>query len=579
MKGGVLLIWALPLSAFAQPSYLPFRVPATETEPFKYYLDSRTRAPAGLDINFTRPAIEAAWGVWNQVTCAMPKARSQGFTQGAVPNPGDRNDAFSVTPVWVSSIADPDVQGIFASGMTLGLSVFQAYGGVLTTCDTYLNGFAFRYAVATSSSDTEVDVQTVIMHEAGHCLGLDHFGRGVMNGAIKPGDFGHQLTTEEVQALCDRNPARGRVGAECFADGGCDDTLRCLSRNGNVGPLRYCANACVPNTQPCLIGLECRPSNAFPATMNACQYTSIGVTTVGRACMFDNECGSGVGRCIQQFKDMVTDTERWVGGYCSQTCEVGQPVCPSGSTCLPTSNGQRLCVQTCRVGLADCRANYACDPVGGMAGNTGICVPECKVEQDCLDPMTPTGIIDYTCRVCDGRCVPKQTAGVAIGTFCQTDQSCGVGQICRPVEPQFAQKQCTLTCGRGCGNCPAGAVCVADARGELFCLKSCAGQNSCSPGQRCKSFQGAQACVPECQMDSDCALGETCVSGQCEPPTNLDGGPFTNVPDAGRPFMPRPDAGIPSGGGSAGCACTANDAGVMLASLLGAWLFGRRRRR
>ena len=72
-------------------------------------------------------------------------------------------------------------------------------------------------------------------------------------------------------------------------------------------------------------------------------------------------------------------------------------------------------------------------------------------------------------------------------------------------------------------------------------------------------------------------FGETTPDGRY---TNDAGcGTFCVVPDAGRPFVPRPDAGVMTGGGNAGCACsTASAFGPMLA-LAALAVVARRRRR
>ncbi len=555
-------------AALAQdPIYLPFRMVSTASAPFPYYIDNRVAAPGGFAVTAARPAIEAAWDQWNAVACGMPKVVSRGFTGGTVPNPQDRFDSFNVTPAYITDRGDPDARALLDDGLTLAITVPQAYAGVLITCDIFLNGMVYTYSTTPTTLATDVDVQTVMTHEAGHCLGLDHFGLGLMQGSIVKGVNRRSLTQLDVRGICERNPEFGKAGAQCFADGGCEPNLKCIPRSGNVGPPRYCANTCVPNTVPCPVPMDCQPNAAFPSGTSACQYSSTTITQVGKACTGNPECGSAIGTCI--LPGMApTGTTLWEGGYCSQSCEPGQPACPSGSVCLPGTSGSKLCIQSCRVGLADCRPGYTCDAISESSGNAGVCIPNCRVEADCFDPVVDGGVIDQECRVCDGRCVPKQTPGISIGTICTENGQCGSGQLCRQADRRSPTKQCTLGCGRGCGVCPTGSACVADDRGELFCLRTCSGPNTCGAALRCADYPGVKACIPSCVQNTDCPVGQSCESGECVLPIDPEDsgcGTFCNVPDAGRPFVPRPDAGPPTGGGNAGCACSTPSAiGPML---------------
>jgi MYXO-CTERM domain-containing protein len=580
-------LWLLALiagAAAAQPRYLPFRMLSTQASPFRYYVDSRLSAPGNLALNLTQTVTDTAWGTWNNVTCAMPKAASQGLTAGVVVNPEDRFDVYSVSPVWASSSSSAITLDLFVGGFVAAVATPEAYAGVLQTCDIFFNNLNPRFsAVPTGVVPPEtLDYQSVMLHEAGHCLGLDHFGFGVMLGNILFEQNKRSLTAEDAQALCGRNPATGQVGAPCTGAGTCNAGLNCVSGAGSQGPSMYCASPCTPNTTACPLPMQCLPAAGFPGTMNACQYPPSSTTQVGRFCSTQAECGSLVGTCLRETR-AATDTILWKDGYCTQSCEAGQPACPGGTVCLPSTDGsQRLCVNSCRVGLADCRPGYACDTLSASSGNEGICVPACRVEGDCFDPIVNGQRVDYECRVCDGRCVPKQNSGSPIGAICTMSSQCGVGQICRPADVRLPTQQCTTGCGRGCGTCPTGSACIADDRGELFCLKTCSGKGSCGLGLRCRTFPGVQACVPMCQFDLDCPVGQRCIEGECELPVDPEDAGctvFCSAPDAGMPFRPRPDGGTPSGGGSAGCACSTPGAFSPMLGLVGLALAARRRRR
>ncbi|MCC6333236.1 MAG: matrixin family metalloprotease [Myxococcales bacterium] len=556
----------VPALAAAQPyEYLPFRMINTQAQPFEYYVDSRSSSPAGLSLSGMQQASEAAWDTWNALQCSSPKARSRGLTAGVVPDPENRYDLYSVAPVWLLNPSDPDFQDVLgpAPFYVLSVSVPIAVGGALKTCDVYLNG-TVAWSLTNPTAAGAVDLQTVMTHEAGHCLGLGHNGTYVMNdvmvAAVQAEEVRRTLGPADSMSMCARYPLPGNYTAPCLADGGCNGPdLKCLVQPLTSGiTTSICSKGCTVNTGGgCEIPTTCQASAAFsPGFSGACLLPGTVITQVGKPCAMDTECGAPNSDCLMP-SQQVSGTIFWEDGYCSQDCAPGQPPCPAGSECIDFGAGVSRCLQNCRVGLSDCRPGYACAEV---TSGTAACIPACKTNSDCADTT------NYDCRVCDGLCVAKQNPSGQIGDLCTTDATCGPGQTCE----SFLGSQCSRQCSRGCATCPSGSTCTSTPRG-LFCLRDCTGPGTCPSGLRCADTANGKSCLPACQNDSQCPVGQYCYLGECYSPIE-DAGCTTlcNRPDAGKPIVPVVDAGTGGGSGTAGCGCQSVDA--TLYALLLIWL-------
>lgn len=578
MKRFGLLALLVVSSAASAQDYLDYKMLSTAQQKFSVYVDSRSQTPAGLQYTLMQNAVERAWATWNAVQCSSVRVASLGPTGATVLNPSESYDSFSVTPVWVL-MNDADATEIFGnSQLVMAITLPRAYAGVLQTCDIYFNGPNFSWSVDNVTPVDTADVETVALHEAGHCLGLNHFGGpgapAVMEQVVERGESVRSLTTLDVQLLCSRYPLSGEYASPCFADGGCQQTnLKCLTQPVTNGlTLKLCTKGCAIGANAmCGVPMSCQASSSFSGFTGACLLPGSITTQVGRDCVMNPDCGNSFGYCQQPQPASGGGQFFWSEGYCTQSCEPGQPVCPAGSQCQRLDVGLR-CLQNCRVGLADCRVDYACAQVDAIA-TTGVCVPRCYADQDCADPVATT------CRICDGLCVNRQNLAGALGDPCLMDAECGAGQVCRITDSRSSQKQCVRQCSRGCGICPSGSSCTPAARGELFCLRDCSGPGTCGPALRCADTQVGKSCLPACNSDLNCPVGQFCSSGECVTPLEGDGGctALNCRPDAGRPIPPTPkDAG--SGiGGSGGCGCSSVDPSFAFA-LLGLLTLGSRRR-
>lgn len=562
---------SLLISAPAFAQYLNFKMTCDADHPFSFYADTRVTAPQGLDGATITSTTTRAMNTWTSPSCSAANIRLVGGTTGVVANAQDTLDAFSVAPVWMLNGNDPDYMEIIGNPATAAVAVARSYAGVLSTCDILLNGVTHTYSLAAVTPSTSMDFESVIAHELGHCLGMDHVAMlgSIMTPVIEPGEQRRGLTQEDATRLCDRYPATGKFSAPCSADAGCLPEFKCVEQPETSGIVRsLCTSGCTINVgATCETPFVCAASTAFAPQSGACLLPGNMVTQVGRACGVPADCGGANAVCLAP-QNAPSGGQFWRDGYCTAVCGAGSAACPAGSTCTNVSGTQR-CLQSCRVGLADCRPGYSCLEIDAV-GTSGVCFPSCATNADCSD------LVNTECRVCDGTCVPRQAVG-QIGDYCVDNSTCGTGQVCRATGETSTQKQCTMTCSRGCGTCPNGTTCTPGARGELFCLRNCTGPGQCPNGLRCADTPTGKACQPWCQATSDCPVGQFCFMGECyadNPDANC--GTLCNRPDGGPPVVVVPrDAGN-GGGGTGGCGCGSVDPSLVFAALA---LFAVRRRR
>lgn len=569
--------------SMGDPAFLNFKSLHDSTNPYPYYEDGRSPAPLGLSLALVQQEIHAGWETWNTVSCSSFRATDQGSSNGVIANAEDPYDQYNVSGAWITSINDPMYYNFFGSIDTIAISVPTSYAGVLSTCDSYFNGVDYGWSVNATTPQGGVDVQTAIVHENGHCMGLDHFGYEdttvVMNPNLPVGAQRRVLTPLDSQAICEWYPTQNAVGAPCTQSGGCGPsaTLKCITQTINGVTDSFCTNGCATATGgPCDLPLVCGGSTLFsPNFDGVCLRPDNSVTLVGAPCQTSPNCASALGIC--QMQDItIGGNPQWVDGYCYQNCQPGQPACPANSACTDIGGGDLRCLESCRVGFADCRQNYSC----ALTVNGGVCIPSCFVDADCGDTS------QYLCRVCDGLCIAKQNATAKIGDPCTTDDTCGPGQVCTNLDKTHLQKQCTQGCSRGCATCPTGSSCHPLLTGELVCERDCNGVNSCAPGTQCLPTGSGSVCRPQCTSVNDCPVGLMCFQGDCISSGAGGGagggggncGAFCQTDDAGMMGHPKTDGG--HGGGAVntgGCGCDTTNANLIFGFLVLAIVFARRR--
>jgi hypothetical protein len=555
---------------------LTHRMLNTEADPFRYYVDGRLLHPATVQLGQIQAAVEQAYQTWQDVACAWPAFSSLGLhtNEPQITDPRDPYDLFNVSAVWITSSADPYYNFALAAGGAAAATVPLSYAGTLHQCDIYLNAVDFTWTTDPATHPDRVDLQTLILHEVGHCLGLGHSAQAldVMYAGMPIGLQRRQLTTRDLQKVCDLLPQSGAVGSPCAGDGGCQAPLHCVSPplpDGGVGPA-ICTQGCDPTlSDVCPPPFVCKPSDLVPDAGAGClPSTHDFVTQVGRPCDFDTHCGSAVGMCQKEGR-LPSGAPAWKDGYCTQDCAPGRQACPYGSVCVDFGGDVLRCIATCRLGSGDCRFGYACVYA---ASELNLCWPACQNDLDCGGAGGT-----HLCRTCDGACVARQSPTGQVGDPCTANGQCGTGQVCLLFEGRSIGV-CSQPCAHACTACPSGTRCHPMQSGDLYCLRDCS-EGTCPTGLMCGLLPSGRGCIAGCESDDHCAVGTTCEQGQCINPYQ-DGGCVLcpTRPDGGT-ALPS-DGGVGGGSSGGGCGCTqapgALAALVPLALVL--WRGGRRRR-
>lgn len=529
------------LASASSFQYLDFKMLRTEADPFPFFVDDRAGAP--LPADEVERATLAAFQTWQALDCAAPAFLHRGGAEDAgITEPASVSDAFSVAAIWVTDAADPAYAAALGGGVAAAAAIPVQHGGALETCDIFLNAVDFTWSAADPTPLGALDLQTLLLHEVGHCMGLDHTldpPLTVMDPALPFGASRRELTDHDAEHLCRFLPREGAVGAPCQEDGGCGDTLRCLAPalgDGGTGA-PFCTRGC--SGEDCPFPFACGPTTRLPGETHAClSASSGGVTRVGAPCASADVCGSEIASCL---------ASGWPDGYCTQTCSSSGASCPAGAACDAALGA---CLQRCRIGLGGCREGYVC---AYGAEPQPLCSPACATDLDCQSGTR--------CRTCDGVCLAE--APGPIGVRCSATQPCDLGRTCLPM-PGAPEGLCLQPCESACATCPQDSACArVGPAGERFCLATCEG--GCPEGTRCgRSPDGVAVCLPGCQSELDCPVGNVCRSGECENPFALDAGVSVDA-GATAPALP------------AGCGCHTSAMSVCWAFFL--WIFlGARRR-
>ncbi len=386
---------------------LSFTMLNTSSDPFQYYLDGRMNHPPGVLPGQVQAAVDRAFQTWEDVACAYPAFNSLGLssTNPSIADPRDAFDPFNVAAIWVTDRNDPYYAYALANGGAAAAAVPLAYAGTLYQCDIYLNAVDFDWSASDPAQARFADVESLVLHEVGHCMGLGHSNwyEDVMYPTFPLGNHRRALQPRDSQMACETFPESGAVGSPCLADGSCGaQGLECIRPplpDGGTGAA-FCSRGCDPNIpRSCEEPFVCKPSTLVPGSPGTC-LPSRGdyVTQVGAPCEAANQCGSPVALC-QTEGVMASGFPAWDDGYCTQECGPGKLECPTGSACVDFGSGVERCIKTCRLGTGDCRFGYSCVRT---TDEVNLCWPSCHADADCED-----GTGSYLCRTCDGTCVAK----------------------------------------------------------------------------------------------------------------------------------------------------------------------------
>ncbi|WP_147443549.1 MYXO-CTERM sorting domain-containing protein [Corallococcus sicarius] len=580
-SGFLLGLLALAATAAAQgPSdyqYLDHWVLNNSQDPFEYYLDARNGRPGDNDLALVETTVQAAFKAWQDVNCAWPAFTYKGrSTTAPIADVKDRLDRFNVAAIWVTDAADPVYAEVLNHGNSVSQAVPLTNGGYVYQCDIFLNAVNNRFTTATPTPAGFYDLQTAVMREIGHCLGLGKTGdstwESIMYYVQEPGVQRRTPSAYDRGALCQRYPQAGAVGSPCDTTA-CGNGLTCATTQNTTSgkTVKVCTKAC-PDGVPgaCPAPYQCRASTAVSGSQFACLPAPVGEDTkVGSPCASASECGAANSRCLSE-ADQTTGFPPWKGGYCTESCTANAD-CPLGSACATVGSLGKRCLDTCRPGTGDCRSGYSCTTL--PEGN--VCVADCASNAQCGT--------SYACRTCDHACVTQQAGTRTVGEPCTQTSECGTNQECLKLNGN-PQGVCAESCSVSTCTCAPGNTCrSAGAGGQRFCFRDCE-DGTCSSPLQCVPFEQGNACLASCRNNQDCPNGLACDSaGKCyDPFAKTDGGTCALCNDGGTlPPPPPTDGG--SGGpsdGPDGCGCQGApaSAAAFLAGL-GLLLLATRRRR
>ena len=531
-----------------------------------------TGIPTGFSTT-VRPRVHAAFDAWTGANVAC--------TSWAVTDQGD----FS-SPTGIAAVNGNDsVNRVIwlgganwrYSGGTLGLTTTSYYvgSGEIFDADMELNNDVTWSSTGSSSA---FDYESIVLHEAGHFLGLNHTANGiaVMYASIAPGDIKRVLQSPDLTDVCSVYPSGGGTGgqgAACTVDANCTSPLKCRTSAG--GTSKMCTVDCT-SVPTCPTGLTCQTANIGKACL-----VPVGSPDLCAFCTQGSQCSTGM--CV---------TDNGQHNWCTTSC-ASAASCGTGYDCLAGPSGGNICVplslcpNQC-TSPSNCPLGYDC--VSGMCEATGNPGDRCEASTFCQSCALCIGTAtNATCRACcggagaGGTCTACAAAGCGTGQSCQAVggtpdsvcvpvtgasvcQACGTGTpcaqgscvggrchvACNPAAPGACTACYDLGSGNGLCACPdevgltgqacgptgggafvacaTGLACVAEGA-VATCHTTCTlgVASSCAGGDVCQTLMGKAVCVKGTAAGTKCnacdagvcGSGLSCFQNRCYDPCTL----------------------------------------------------------
>ena len=524
MKRSALVVLAVLLFASAALGYTTLKTSTNKQKkwaytPVQFHL-SGTCDPKQTDRAACLAALRNGFARWSRLTCSSLK-----FVEGTAAVRISSSDSEN-SVAWVTSW--PATNGDDALAVTY--PVANEYTGSMYDADISFNP---NKIFSTSNATGTTDVESVITHEAGHLLGLDHSltADATMFYATGPNEiFRRSLTADDIQGGCSIYANGKPLPAECAVSADCSSFETC---NGGL-----CSGGSGPGSR--VYGQVCDPNNNC-----AKQFTCIGVDATTSKCsqLCDPNKPSNCPNA-----DQCVALSSGTGGACypgsaPPPAAAGEP-CTTNVNCLGRNcalnpaDGKTYCSQSCDPKApSTCPAGYFC---GFTATRSGSCfagtAPQslkrvgvlCAKDDECVTDFCAQSLRDptraYCAQICDSqnRCPPSiacalitPSRGVCrpgeIGDTCTSAEDCAL-KFCvtDPVDP--SQRYCS----EPCTTCPADYECGAVSQGQKACVKkqpkrvgtkifgeACGGDADCA-----SSLCGAEkVCTHLC---GDCEAGFEC---------------------------------------------------------------------
>lgn len=478
---------------------------------------------------------------------------------------------------------------------TLGVTIRATIVGQnnITDADMRLNNNNVTWS--NNGAFNTIDLESVVHHEAGHFIGIDHTQNiaSVMYPSVGPGEIKRTNAQIDIQEVCQVYPGSpGAQGYACTTSSVCTGGRVC--RGLAAGGSKICTVDC-SSGQACPMGYTCENAD----TGKAC-LVAVGASDLCKFCTSANDCVKG--NCFSDGWNRWCTTSCTDSSQCGPGYFCGQPQGGGGGICAPNNGCTNQCSaqNPCPVDF-EC-VNGACEPRGNPGDGCGVS-EYCKNCNLCITD-SQTGI--STCRACctggtgqycsgcmsttcssgtaclglsgtsEKVCYPSTGAGIC--QSCSASTPCAQGtcvagrchttcnpsnpgscQACSPTSSTTGYCACTneiANAGQPCGTsngfpaCRTGLVCSGP-NGSKACRKLCTlGNNAtCSAGEVCALTDGNPICVTGQQpgqrcnpCGSGCAAGLTCHQGRCYEPCNTGAATCNSC------------VGLVAGGGGV-CAC------------------------
>lgn len=465
-----------------------------------------------------------------------------------------------------------------ANELALTTTTYTTATNVILDADMELNN---NVTWSRSSYGSAYDVDGVVLHEAGHFLGLAHTSSAtaVMYAYVNQGAGKRVLTSLDENDVCAVYPATiGAQGTTCTGVNECQTGLVCEAPAGTTA--KVCTKDCSSSGDACPTGYECLPSTVGSACLpritapDQCHFcqsagecsTGVclrlggsGITFCSKSCTTDDQCGAGYG--CEQPAGYCVPTANTCTNQCTTNANCPSKYDCSNGACIPQGNpgdpcqvslycdGCNVCVREsetstnafCRTccdsasttGACDSCANGPCstDQVCAQLGDAtaSVCIPGSTTPVTCQTCNNGTCAEGLTCVLgrcrldCNASSIGSCGACFAVSgdpnyTCACSDEIVGVGQTC-------GQSGNTLSA------CGPGTLCVQTGTSNV-CRALCNANvpNSCPGGFTCQLTAGLGVCMPgtegsacaNCTNTQSCNAGLTCYLGRCYEPCNIN---------------------------------------------------------